>query len=231
MTIPTRTHIGNRNTSRIQAEAGTFSVAQGKVDHNWTQLWRLFTDWHFASRVVRKRLGLPVPIETEDRRVLEQIIFPFYRTDASIRSILFVGCDWYTRHYERSFFTGTDYWTIEFAPEKRKFGARQHVVGPLESLATHFPAGTFDLILCNGVYGWGLDRREQIESAFTQCHQTLRDGGHLMIGWDDIPARVPVPLEQIESLRRFQRFEFPPLQAWRYLTDTPYRHTYDFYRK
>jgi len=40
-----------------------------------------------------------------------------------------------------------------------------------------------------------------------------------------------VPLAEIESLGDFQKFRFPPLGSWRYLTDTPYRHTYDFNRK
>ena len=29
----------------------------------------------------------------------------------------------------------------------------------------------------------------------------------------------------------FRKYTFPPLGTWRYLTDTPYRHTFDFYRK
>jgi len=224
-----RTSAGSDAFKR-EAEEGTLREAAGTGTQKWRQVGRLFTDWHFASRVIRKRFGLPVPMDTEDRRVLEQVIFPFYRSDASIKTVLFVGCDWYTRHYGKYFFADVDYWTIEYAPEKRKFGAPQHVVGPLESLATHFPAGKFDLILCNGVYGWGLDGREQIDSAFEQCRSRLRPGGHLLVGWDDIPERAPVPLSEIPSLQQFEKFIFPPLGTWRFVTDTPYRHTYDFYR-
>jgi hypothetical protein len=59
----------------------------------------------------------------------------------------------------------------------------------------------------------------------------LRAGGYFVFGWDDIPARTPVPLDAIAALNRFERFPMPVLGSWRYLTETPYRHTYDFYRK
>jgi hypothetical protein len=222
----------DRKADRIEAEAGTLREAVGNPGApKWRQLTRLLTDWHFASRVLRKRLGLPVSLETEDRRVLEQVIFPYFMGDPGVRCVLFVGCDWYTRHYQQYFFAQVDYWTIEFLPERRKFGARQHVTGSLEQLDRYFPENKFDLVVCNGVYGYGLNTLEQCESAFAQCRARLRDGGYLVLGWDDIPERAPVPLAEIASLRDFQKYPFPPLGSWRYLTDTPYRHTYDFYRK
>lgn len=81
------------------------------------------------------------------------------------------------------------------------------------------------------MFGYGLDDLRQCEQAFRQCYSRLRAGGYLLIGWDDVPERAPVPMRAIASLRKFQRFEFPPLGTWRYASDTPYRHTYDFYRR
>jgi SAM-dependent methyltransferase len=194
-------------------------------------LQRLLTDPDFTVRVVRYVLHLPVRMETEDRRVLENLIFPYYRALPAVRSVLFVGCDWYTRHYERTFFRGTDYWTLDPAPRARRFAGRRHVVGALERLDEFFPEQRFDVILCNGVYGFGLDERQQCERAFELCHSRLVDGGHFLLGWDDIPARTPVPLGEIASLRLFRPFLLPPLGVSRYVTDTPYHHTYDFYCK
>lgn len=145
--------------------------------------------------------------------------------------MLFVGCDWYTRHYESAYFSGKDYWTIDPAQGARKFAGRQHVVAPLEELDRHFPAERFDLIVCNGVFGYGLDALAQCQRAFGQCRERLRAGGYLVLGWDDIPRRTPVSLESIGSLKSFERLEFPPLGTWRYVTQTVYRHTYDFYRR
>lgn len=104
------------------------------------------------------------------------------------------------------------------------------MVAPLEQLDEHFPPAHFDLIICNGVYGYGLNTIRQCECAFDQCYRALSAGGHLVLGWDDISERKPVPLAEIASLRRFTKYEFPPFGTWRYRTVTPYRHTYDFYR-
>ena len=192
---------------------------------------RLFTDWRFAVRAARYLLGLPVPMNTEDRRILEQQIFPYFVSLPEVARVLFVGCDWYTRHYGPVFFASHTFWTIDPDPRARRFAGRQHIVAPLEELQSHFSADYFDLIICNGVYGFGLDTRAQCEAAFAACHSRLRAGGYFVLGWDDIPARTPVPLDDIQSLRLFQPFSLPAFGARRYRTNTPYRHTYDFYSK
>ena len=190
-----------------------------------------FTEHGFAERVIRKRLGLPTPLNTTDRIVMERDILPEYARDPSIKRILFVGCGRYTVHYQQQFFPDKDFWTIEPDPDAADFGAQQHIVAPLEELDRHFPPAHFDLIICNGVYGWGLDRHEQLEAGFAQCHTRLRADGHLFFGWDDIPQRAPVDLDTVSSRALFRKYTFPPLGTWRFVTDTPYRHTFDFYRK
>ncbi len=193
---------------------------------------RLLTDREFAVRAVRYALGLSTPSRTEDRRVLEQVIFPYYVARFDMRSVLFVGCDWYTRHYEKAFFRGRNYWTIEPSERARRFGSRrQHVAAPWERLDAYFPECYFDLIIANGVYGFGLNTQEQCEAAFAHSHSRLRDGGHLLLGWNDVPETTPVPLEEIASLRRFRPWTFPGFSSSRYVTDTPHRHVYDFYVK
>ena len=193
---------------------------------------RLLTDWGFVRRLVRFALGLPVPVETEDRRVLEQVVFPYLAAQPTIKRILFVGCSWYTKHYERAFFRAREFWTMDIDPAARKFAGKHHIVAGLEQLADHFPKNHFDLLICNGVYGFGLDSREQCESAFAECYARLVPDGYFLFGWTDVTARTPVPLESIESLRQFRRY---PLEifggSWRLVTDTPYRHTYEMYRK
>jgi len=217
---------GSREQQVYLGNARLPTAASGR-----SALVRLLTDPGFAVRAVRYALGLPVRMATEDRRVLEQLIFPFFRDLPEVHNVLFVGCDWYTKHYQRTFFRAKNYWTLDFNPAARRFGAAQHVQAPLEQLTRHFPAGTFDLIVCNGVYGFGLDAPAQCEAAFEQCHLCLAPNGYFVLGWNAIPARDPVPLAQIAALDRFQKFTFAPLGTWRYLTETSYRHTYDFYRK
>ena len=207
------------------------AVATGGSGTSDRTLTRLFTDWNFAKRAMRYALHLPTPMHTEDRRVLEQVIFKHYAAQPQFKTILFVGCQWYTKHYGKYFFPRREYWTIEPDEHARKYGGDRHVVAPLEELDEHFPEDYFDLILCNGVYGFGLDAAEDCERAFAACYSRLRTGGELVLGWNDVPARTPVPLESIANLQRFEKSVFPPLGTSRYVTDTSYLHTYDFYVK
>jgi SAM-dependent methyltransferase len=218
--------------ARRQIEARIYQDAIGQqAAEKWKMIVPFLTEHGFARRVVRKRLGLPTPLNTTDRIVLEQVIFPEYSKDPSIQTLLFVGCRSYTVHYRERFFPRQSFWTIEPDPAAAVHGAPQHVVAPLEELSRHFPEGHFDLIVCNGVFGWGLDGREQCEAAFSQCHARLKSGGHFLLGWDDIAQRSPLDLNTLSSLKRFQEYSFPPLGTSRYLTDTLYRHTYAFYKK
>jgi SAM-dependent methyltransferase len=224
--------LNRRERARRSIEARVYRDAVGEPpEPKWRIVIPLLTEQGFASRVLRKRLGLPTPLNTEDRRVLEEVIFPHYRADAGFKRVLFVGCNTYTSHYRERFFPGVEFWTVEPDAQLRRFGAERHVVAPLEEIGRHFAADFFDAIICNGVFGWGLDTAAQCEAAFAQCHACLRSGGHFVFGWDDVPRRTPVPLDGIGSLGAFRRFTFPALGTWRYLTDTPYRHTFDFYLK
>jgi SAM-dependent methyltransferase len=218
--------------AKNQIQARIYNDAIGApAPKKWSEFALLFTEQGLATRILRKRLGLATPLNTEDRKILEQTIFGHFRLNPLIRTVLFVGCDTYTMHYQSRYFATRNYWTIEPDAARRKFGAKQHVVTTLEELAGHFPADFFDLIICNGVFGWGLNSLDQCERAFAQCYLCLAPNGYLLFGWDDIPQRTPVPLAKITSLARFRKFPFPAFDSWRYLTDTPYRHTFDFYQK
>ena len=220
-----------RVTTHDRVDADVYRGITEREHPQRSTVVRLFTEWSFLVRAMRYALHLPTPMYTEDRRVLEHAIFGYYTMRPEVRSILFVGCQWYTRHYERMFFPRHDFWTIEPAEASRKHGARQHVVAPLERLDAFFPERYFDLIICNGVFGYGLDSPEQCEAAFDHCYTRLAEGGQFVLGWDDVPERRPLPLESVRSLKRFRRVKFPPLGTERYLTDTSYRHLYEFYAR
>jgi hypothetical protein len=182
-------------------------------------------------RDLKRVFGVESYLRTEDRRVLEEVIFPYFLKEEKYRDILFVGCHWYTRGYNERFEERKNYWTIDVNRSRKKYGAKQHIVDGVQNIGKHFPPASLDLVLCNGVFGWGLDTRPEVEQALGACHDCLRAGGVLVIGWDDIEERRPFAVEECDSLRRFRRFPFPPLGTDRYVTDTAYRHTYNFYAK
>lgn len=178
--------------------------------------------------IVRSNLGLPARLDTVDRQVLERTILPAYAARTDLGRVLFVGCAPFTRHYA-AFFAGKSFTTIDPDPRVRRCGAAHHIVDRLEHLDRHLAAGSLDLILCNGVFGWGLDERTDCEAAFDACARALRADGELLVGWNDVDAHRPFPLESLAALTRFRPIMFAPLGASRYLTDTRNRHTYDFF--
>ena len=125
---------------------------------------RLIRDPAFAIRALRYVLRLPMPLRTRDRWVLEQSILPAVVKRASKQTVVFVGCDYYTWHYER-LFKGHRYITIDPDPGRARFGGKEHHVDFMGNLPVHLRAGTVDAIICNGVVGFGLDDPEEADHA------------------------------------------------------------------
>ena len=172
-------------------------------------------------------VGVPLRLRSPERGVFEGEILYYFSTNAEFRRVLFVGCDWYTKRYER-LFRGKQYVTIEVDPGRRPFGAKRHIVGSLADLGRHVGRGELDLILCNGVFGWGLDSRDESSRAFAACADALRSGGVLVVGWDDVPEHRPFDLATLPELARLRPWVFPPLGAARRTVD---RHIFDFFTK
>jgi SAM-dependent methyltransferase len=186
------------------------------------------------ANIIRRRLLFPLGIDTylrtEDRRVLEQVIFPYIVGQPDLDRVLFVGCEIYTRGYNRVFRDKT-YTTLEPDPGRRKYGASHHVVDGMQNIGHHFPEDSLDAVICNGVFGWGLDRRDEADKAIAGTAACLRKGGLFVVGWNDTPDRMPFRLDECPSLARFAPFAFPDLGTAVYLTHTGSRHTYSFFRR
>ena len=174
------------------------------------------------------RLGKPP--RPHDRYLLEEVIFPAISARADMRRILFVGCDWYTKDYPRRF-ADREFWTIDVDPAKARYGADRHIVDSLTNLGAHLEPAALDAVICNGVFGWGLDSAEDIDAAAAACHLALRDGGILVVGWNDIEPWRPPSFDTIESFRRLEPFTQPPFPAPVYPTLGEMRHVYSFYRR
>ena len=182
---------------------------------------------------LRYLLGLPNKLATSDRRILEETIIPFLVSDFRVRKVLFVGCAIYTNHYDKLFGPNVEYHTIEIDPSQARYGGKFHVVDGFENASEHWEPGSFDAIVCNGVYGWGLNEREPVEKAFAGAFELLRDGGLFVLGWNTprSASSGPVPLEQVRALDSFERYDSGPLGEWRYCCEGPQRHVFDFYSK
>ena len=144
----------------------------------------------------RKRQRLELEMEDRirtfpDRVVMTNSILPGVGKIA--RDILWIGCRGYTRDYhlllERH---GAKCWTIDIDPEAAKFGHPiRHVTADLTCLEDHFLSGAFDAILCNGVFGWGINSIEAQSKALGTMARLLRPAGSFVLGWNT--NRMPDP--------------------------------------
>lgn len=191
--------------------------------------WR--TQKFLLGMKLKVLLGREVRIVSEERRLLEETIIPHFAAQEALGKVLFVGCNPYTAHYS-GLWPNKEYWTIDIDPKQSRFGAPdKHIVDSVERLAEHFEAGYFDLILLNGVIGFGVNTLEGAERTVAACAAALREGGELLVGWNQSEPYNPVQADRLKALEGFRPKPFPPLGDWRFVCYGDMLHTYDFYVK
>ncbi|MEM7147415.1 MAG: hypothetical protein AAF591_20030 [Verrucomicrobiota bacterium] len=126
-----------------------------------------------------------------DRVMFDEAIIPSLASDAEIVEVLDVGCQWYNLHHARHF-RGKRYHTIDIEPEQSRYGASRHVVGSFLDARDYYGRGQFDLVLINGVFGWGIDGVEQLEEAMGVLGYLVKGEGVVVVGWNQLGERVPV---------------------------------------
>ena len=184
--------------------------------------------WRWLKRKLRDALPGVERIQSADRSVLEAELRG-YAADPALQALLFVGCEWYTRHYEAMFDPQrARFRTIDIDPRRARHGAASHVVAPLQDVSAHLAPASLDVVVCNGVYGFGIYDRGELERAFAASCAVLRPGGTMLLGWNDVPALAPFDPLDVALAAGFVR---DPARGagWRVRTDTPTRHTFDFY--
>jgi hypothetical protein len=170
-------------------------------------------------------------LHTDARLTLERRILPSIARDASFTRILFVGCEWYTWRYAW-LFRRREYWTIERRPEaSRRYGGPRAIADDVGRLDQYFDAGALDVVICNGVLGWGVDRPDEAEAMLAQIHRVLRPGGLFVLGWTNVAPRRPVDVDTTPSLHGFEPYVFPPLGTARQQTKNPLPYVFSFFRK
>ncbi len=136
---------------------------------------------HRGGVLLGLRFGGSFFYPSDDREVLENVIFPFYQLSSEHNDIVMAGTDWYTHGYGRMF-SHKKLATIDLDPRKARFGATRHIVDSVTRLDAHFADQSLDLVTLNGLIGWGLNGREDAELAIGAIHRCLRPGGHLIAG-------------------------------------------------
>lgn len=165
----------------------------------------------------------------EDRELLERIIFPYLLILKNPRRILDIGREAYEKFYNL-FFIGRELWTIDRNPSHKNFGSKNHIIDNVVNLKKHFKNRYFDLVIMNGVFGWGLNQKKDIETAIKGIYDVLKTNGILIFGWNDALDTKPIPLEHIQALKQFKPYYFKPFKGINFKASTN-SHIYNFYNK
>jgi len=139
-----------------------------------------------------------------DRIYMERELIPAIAHSRG--KILFVGCKYYTKHYPALFeMNGGECWTIDIDPISARWGAPgRHVIGAFQDARNHWPPASFDYIVLNGVFNFGINTEQEQNEALCVCSFLLKSGGWLIIGWDENIANEVKPPE-LSVLRRDYR--------------------------
>ncbi len=193
--------------------------------------------WHFIN------LGLVLlpkwyRLRSHDRYILEQVIFRELVITERFKNILFAGCSYYTRCYPFIFdkFTRVSFSTVDPDPAMVCYGSKKnHTVGPLQAMnGLEKNKNAYDLVIVNGVFGFGIDTEADKTSAIDTAYELLRPGGRLLIGYNDI-AHLPDAEGGRSQLRydfssidkaRWEPAAIPGLQSSDFLTKSSNRHRF-----
>jgi SAM-dependent methyltransferase len=188
-------------------------------------IFRKFYFKYFCRKIIKQNIDYKRE-QDDDRVVLESIIFPHVLAKYNPKKILDIGREDYQLFYN-DFFINRELHTIDIDPEHAEFGnPNQHTIDNATNLKKHYKNNYFDFILMNGVFGWGLDKENDVQKSFNAIYDILKTGGIFILGYnDDI-----VPLEKIEGLNKLKKLNFKPFKNNKHSCSRG-KHFYNFYIK
>lgn len=167
---------------------------------------------------------------TPQRMIFDLLVVPELTRNKS--RILFIGIDWYCQHLFDNRYT-----TIDPNPNKAKYGQNtNHIIGTVQDsfLEVKHRSGNrgWDVIFMNGVYGYGLDDRDTLETTLNELCKMLEDDGVLLFGFDNSENRNPLKLKSIGDIKGVvaKRIDWLDNQA-QLIIPTKKRHTFWFFGK
>lgn len=138
-------------------------------------------------------IGLWTP---RDRQVLTREVFKFL-SNQNLK-VLFVGVQKYTKSYEK-YFVNTHLESLDTDPLQASWGFKMHHVCSLQELSEskmHY----YDVIIMNGVIGYGLNVQDDCEQVILACSRLLTSKGRLILGVN--PSQMgQVQLSSLSSLK------------------------------
>jgi hypothetical protein len=151
--------------------------------------------------------GVEFPRKSENRLFLEHDIFKYLDTVLNHESAqcLFIGTDKRSWH-NRSRFCAK-FFTIYKDPTKAIYGdVHNHRIGSATELTQQYMHDQFDVIIANGVIGFGVNHIDQCEDLFAGLETIMKSNGVLVLGYSNSPSRIDFKLEHVKSYHLFEKF-------------------------
>nr|WP_314358785.1 hypothetical protein [uncultured Achromobacter sp.] len=182
-----------------------------------------------------ERLNIDFRLRAPNRDFLEESVFGYLNEMAAVADhdikTLFVGIDKHNWHYPRLLLC--QFHSLDIEARKAVYGRPgSHWTGSAIHMADHYGPNAFDVVVANGLLGFGINNAAEFRRLLTQCELVLKPGGLLVLGYNDRPDRAPFPVMPV--VREYFESFVPPIvgvQADIHRVDDDFQHVFVFAKK
>jgi protein-tyrosine-phosphatase len=134
-----------------------------------------------------------------DRVVLQDVILPYAARQGG--KILWIGCRRYTMDYPAVLEQfGAECWSTDIDPVVVVWGrAGRHRTGDIREASGLFPDMRFQTILCNGMFGFGIDTPDAQRLCLAELAKIAVPDAALIVGWNTDKTLDPVATGLIDD--------------------------------
>ena len=187
------------------------------------------------SPALAYRLKLDFRLHAPNRVFLEESVFAYLNGLAAQAcepvKTLFVGIDKHNWHYPRLLIS--EFHSLDIEPRKAVYGPPgRHWTGSATLMGAHYGHDVFDVVVANGLVGFGINDATAFRRLLVQCYEVLKPGGLLILGYNDRPDRAPFPI--LSAVREYFQPFVPPIRGVSSIVhrvDDPFDHVFVFLRK
>lgn len=153
------------------------------------------------------KMGIEFPLKSPNRIFLETSIFQYinkiYGGKQPRSNGLFIGTDKRSWHYPRVL--DLELHTIDIESKKAFYGNhKHHIVGSATELERYYDPKSFDVIIGNGLIGFGMNAPEQCEQLLMGAALLLKDDGLFVVGFNDGPEFVNFKVKEAKNYQLFE---------------------------
>lgn len=137
-------------------------------------------------------------LTSKQRKFFDRELIPKYA--GKRKKILFIGVEWYNAWIFKKY-KSSEWVSIDPESANIPYGAKNHVHGKFPrdfNISIH--ENSFDVIFCNGVYGWGVNSKKDLELLMRGIHSLINPNGTCIFGYNTSKKNNPLTSELLNKL-------------------------------